>query len=162
MEAISSVSQDKKALVRQILELSEGIFKAIPLNIPAEWLSSDITVAQLRLLLVLQTQGPSRMSAIASALEIALPTATGVVDNLVRKGLVVREADAQDRRLVICKLSAEGQNLISRLWLSGQFQMERLFEGLTIEELGKAAAVARLLFDNVSRPAGPVGGGEAK
>ncbi len=154
--------QNQKALVQQILKLSEDIFNAIPITIPDEWLSSNLTLAQLRVLLVLHVQGSSRMSSIASALDIALPTATGIVDNLVKKGLVMREADPQDRRLVICKLSPEGQNLINRLWRSGQFQMENLLEGLTIEQLEKAADVARILFDNISRKTGNVGGDGAK
>jgi len=150
------MSRNKEPLVQQILKLSEGIFNAIPITIPAEWLSSDLTLAQLRVLLVLFVQGASRMSSIASMLEIALPTATGIVDNLVKKDLVEREADSQDRRLVICKLSVKGKKLVNRLWLSGQFQMENLLDGLTFEELSKAADVARILFDNVSRKAGKV------
>ena len=90
------------------------------------------------------------MSSIASELDVALSTATGVVDHLVKKGLVIREADPQDRRLVICRLSPTGQELINRLWTSGQFQMERLLDGLTLEQLEKAAEVAQMLFDNVS------------
>jgi len=91
------------------------------------------------------------MSIIASILDIALSTATGIVDNLVKKGLVIREADPQDRRLVICKLSPAGQESINKLWTSGQFQMERLLDGLTLEELHKAAEVAEILFNNVAR-----------
>lgn len=146
--------QDKEVSVGHILELSEGIFNAMPINIPAEWLSSDLTLAQLRVLLVLYTGGPSRMGSIAAALGIALPTATGIVDNLTRKGLTVRQADHQDRRLVICRLSAEGQRLINRLWVSGQFQMEHLLDGLTPEQLEKTADVARILLANISRKAG--------
>ena len=149
---------NKETLVRQILKISEDIFNAIPINIPAEWLSSDFTIAQLRVLLILQVQGASRMSSIASALEIALPTATGIVDNLVKKNLVVREADLQDRRLVVCRLSPEGQNLINRLWHSGQFQMENLLDGLTLQQLEKAVDVAQILFNNVSRKLGKVSG----
>ena len=154
MEGINSMLSSEEALVRRILKLSEGIFNAMPANIPDEWLTSDLTLAQLRVLLVLHFGGPSRMSAIASVLDIALPTATGIIDNLVKKNLVVREADSQDRRLVICRLSDEGQNLINRLWLSGQFHMKHLLDGLTAEQLEKTAEVARILFDNVSQKAG--------
>ena len=156
------MSENKDTLVRQIIKLSEGIFNAIPISIPAEWLSSDLTVAQLRVLLVLKIQGPTRMSSIASELDVALPTATGIVDNLVKKSLVVRDSDSQDRRLVICRLSTEGQSLINRLWLSGQFQMENLFDGLTLEGLRKVADVAQLLFDNVSQKAHKINGDRAK
>jgi len=46
---------------------------------------TDMTVAQLRVLLLLQTEGQSRMSSIAGTLGIAVSTATGIIDNLVKK-----------------------------------------------------------------------------
>lgn len=137
-------------LVHQILQRAEDIYDIFSPGIPVEWFSSDLTVAQLRVLLVLQSSGASRMSDIASILDVALPTATGIVDKLVKKELVTREADPQDRRLVICRLSDAGQDLINRLWTFGQFQMERLLEGLTDEELEKASEVAEMLFNNLS------------
>ena len=59
--------RDSKTLVRHILKLSEEIFQEIKLSVPHEWLTSDMTVAQLRILLFLYTEGPSRMSIIASS-----------------------------------------------------------------------------------------------
>ncbi|MFC1949611.1 MarR family winged helix-turn-helix transcriptional regulator [Chloroflexota bacterium] len=156
------MQQAREALVQRILKLSEDIFSVLSPGIPAERLSSEITVAQLRVLLVLQSRGASRMSDIASGLDVALSTATGVVDHLVRKGLVEREDDPQDRRLVICRLSDTGQQLIDSLWLSGQSQMERLLDGLTSEQLEKAAEVARMLFNNVSGKTGTNSGGKTK
>jgi DNA-binding MarR family transcriptional regulator len=145
------MTPDREELVQQILKLSEDIYNSIPLGIPSEWLESDLSVAQLRVLLVLQSQGPSRMGSIASVIGIALPTATGIVENLVKKGLAIRENDPQDRRLVICKLSPQGQELINKLWMSGRFQMENLLEGLDMKQLEKAHEVARILYENVSR-----------
>jgi DNA-binding MarR family transcriptional regulator len=148
------MAQSEQELVKKILELSGDIFNAMPSDIPGEWLTLDLTLAQLRMLLVLKAKGPSRMSDIAAVLGIALPTATGIVDNLVKKGLAAREADPKDRRLVICRLSRPGQELINRLWTSGEFHMELLLEGLTVDQLKKAADVAQMLFNNVSRKRG--------
>ena len=145
------MTPDREELVQQILRLSEDIYNSIPLDIPSEWLESDLSVAQLRVLLVLQSQGPSRMSSVASIIGVALPTATGVVDNLVKKNLAFRANDRQDRRLVICKLSPQGQELINKLWMSGRFQMENLLDGLDMEQLEKAHEVARILYENISR-----------
>mgnify|MGYP000325654090 CR=1 FL=1 len=145
------MSDSSEALVQRILNLSEAIVNVVQISVPAEWLTSGLTLAQLRVLLVLHLQGDSRMSAIASALGIALPTATAIVDKLVRKGLVERETDASDRRLVLCTLSETAKNLLNKLWLSGKFQMESLLDGLTPEQLEKAAEVAQVIFDNVSR-----------
>ena len=145
------MSQNERDLVQNILDASEQIFSSIPVVIPQEWFSSDLTVAQLRILLYLQMNGSARMSAIASGLDITLPTATGIVDNLVKKDLVTRETNTQDRRLVICTLSATGRMFISRIWVHGQSQMERLLDGLTREQLEKCAEVAQILLDNARR-----------
>jgi len=142
----------KEATTKQeILTLSERIFSSIPVLIPPEWFTSDLTVAQLRILLLLHMHGSARMGAIASGLDITLPTATGIVDNLVKKGLVSRDTDTQDRRLVICKLSPSGQMLINMVWVLGQSQMEKLLDGLTPEELEKSCEVAQILYNNVKR-----------
>ena len=141
--------QDNKALVPHILKLSEDIFQAIKLSVPPEWLTSDMTVAQLRVLLLLHAEGQTKMSSIAATLEIAVSTATGIMDNLVKKELVTRGADTEDRRVVICALSPQGKETINRIWALGKFQMEKLLQGLSLEQLEKAKEVAEFLLINV-------------
>jgi DNA-binding MarR family transcriptional regulator len=138
---VKSNNKMRRTLIKQILKTAEEIFQEVKTIIPSEWLTSDITVAQLRVLLVLYARGPNRMSSIASYIGIAISTATSIVDNLVKKGLVTRSDDPEDRRLVICKLSNEGQQLISRLWMLGRDQIEQLLQGLTLEQLKKASEV---------------------
>jgi len=152
MPTNNSTRQNRENLIQHILKLSEDIYRSLtPATpaIPPEWLSSDLTVAQLRVLLVLYTAGPSRMSSIASYLGIALSTATGIVENLVKKKLVRRGVASADRRLVICQLSVQGQELVNRLWRLSQFQIEKLLDGLTLDQLKKAAEVADFLLGNV-------------
>src|SRR5512143_2727354 len=102
-------------LVRRLLQLSEAIYRNMKLSVPPEWLRSDMTIAQLRVLLMLYSDGPSQMNSIASCLDIAVSTATGIVDNLVKKGLVTRGTKPEDRRVVICALSAQGQKTVNRM-----------------------------------------------
>jgi DNA-binding MarR family transcriptional regulator len=147
---LQSNKKEYQALIKQILKTAEEIFQKVKTIIPSEWLTSDITVAQLRVLLVLYAQGSSRMSYIASYIGIAISTATSIVDNLVKKGLVIRSDDPEDRRLVICKLSPEGQQLINRLWMLGRGQIEKLLQGLTLEQLKKASEVAGFLLTSVA------------
>jgi DNA-binding MarR family transcriptional regulator len=141
---------DSKTVVRHILKLSEDIFRATKLSVPPEWLSSDMTIAQLRVLLLLHAEGPSRMGSIAASISTTLPTATGIVDNLVKKELVTRGADPEDRRLVICELSHQGQETINLMWTLGQFQLAKLLRGLSLEELEKSEEVAEILLRNVT------------
>jgi DNA-binding MarR family transcriptional regulator len=141
-------NKEHQILVGRILKKAEEIFQGVRPIIPPEWLTSDITVAQLRVLLVLYTRGPSRMSAIASFIGVAISTTTSIVDNLVKKGLVTRSDDPEDRRLVICELSVEGQALINRLWMLSRGQIEKLLQGLTLEQLKKADEVVGFILAN--------------
>ena len=150
MRANNDSGQDTKTLIRHILKLAEDIYRTIKLSVPPEWLTSDMTVAQLRVLLTLYADGPSQMSSIAASIGVAVSTTTGIMDNLVRKGLVTRGDDIEDRRLVICTLSPQGQETINRVWTLGQFQMEKLLRGLSVEQLKKADEVAGFLLANVT------------
>ncbi len=148
METKDIKGQNTNTLTRHILRLSEDIFQQIKLSVPGEWLNSDMTVAQLRVLLFLYTEGPSRMSVIASSIGIAVSTATGILDNLVKKELVVRAADPDDRRLVICSLSPQGQETINSMWTLGRLQIKILLHNLSLEELMKVDEVAKILLRN--------------
>ena len=140
--------RDIETLISQILNLSEDIFQTIKLSLPPEWLTSDMTVAQLRVLLLLHTVCQSRMSSIASNLGIAVSTVTGITDNLVKKELVTRQDDPEDRRVVICSLSMKGQKIMNHIWIQGQLQMKKLLNGLSPEQLEKAKEVAEILLLN--------------
>jgi DNA-binding MarR family transcriptional regulator len=155
MKPNNYTEQNGQTLVRHILKLSNDIFRAIKLSIPTEWLASDMTVAQLRVLLLLYTEGASRMGSIASVIGTTLSTTTGTVDILVKKGMVVRRDDPEDRRLVICELSQQGKEMINLMWVSGQQQMEKLLHGLSLEELRKADEVAEILLHNVTSSINP-------
>ena len=144
------MTDQRALLVDEILKTSEKLFNIIKPRIPLEYLSSDITIAQLRVMMVLYTDGPSKMSAIANQLEVALSSVTGIVDNLVKKDLVIRQADSLDRRLVICCLTSAGEELLNRLWMMGRTEMEKLLEGLSEEQLEKSVDVARILLANAT------------
>ncbi len=141
--------KNKAELIKDILEASAEIFGIIRPTIPPGSLSSGLTLAQLRVLLLLYGEGPSHMSAIASQMKIALSSATGIVDNLVKKGMVYRQIDKEDRRLVVCRLTQSGEESIGRLWSMGENQMEELLEGLNLRQLEASAEVAHMLLDSI-------------
>ncbi len=144
------MDENSRVLIKSIVRTAGEIFRRIKPTIPEEWMASDLTAAQLRVLLVIYTEGPSRMSAIASFMNVAVSTATGIVDNLVKKGLALRRADPEDRRLVICELSPQGHKTISRLWSFSQGQIEKLLCGLSTQQLEMAKQVAGFILANVN------------
>jgi DNA-binding MarR family transcriptional regulator len=67
----------------------------------------DLTLAQFRILSMIAA-GDERSSALAERLTVAKPTITAVVDGLVERGFVAREAVAGDRRSIRVALTPSG------------------------------------------------------
>ena len=114
-QAMGSGSKED-ALLESTLLLAERAFRELFPILPKEWLTLDLTTPQLKVVLLLFVNGPTRMSVIASALGVSLATATGVVDRLVEREMVLRESDPDDRRVVLCRLSQKGEQTIIGLW----------------------------------------------
>jgi DNA-binding MarR family transcriptional regulator len=127
--------QDKEEIIENILQLSDRAFRDLLPMLPKEWLHLQITMPQLKVMFLLFISGPSRMSVIASALAVSLATATGVVDRLVERDLVIREGEPDDRRVVLCRLSDKGQELISGLWQLSRNQFGELMRILAPSQL---------------------------
>ena len=127
---------------RAIHEIQEALVDLedviVPI-LPDEWLSTDLTMPQLKVLLILWRAGATRMSDLATGLDVTMATATGVVDRLVEKGYVVREGLAGDRRVVISRLSPEGEEFMKKLRLSGRVSIGRILEAMTPEQLNVVA-----------------------
>jgi len=74
----------------------------------------DITGPQYGVLRILQRDGPSTMSELSAGLLVTAGNVTGLVDRLVRDGMVEREADPTDRRVVRTRLTDAGNALVER------------------------------------------------
>lgn len=99
------------------------------------------------------------MSELAAGLGVTLATATGVVDRLLEKGYVVREGLPGDRRVVICRLSPEGQDFMKALWMSGRMQIGRILEVMTPDQL-RIVAQGTEVFIEAARKVQKASGGK--
>jgi len=79
------------------------------------------------------------MSDIATAMAVAPPTLTRIVDKLVDGGLVVRRVDATDRRRVLVYPSAKGKAKVRKL-----IRQEASLRSALVDEFGEDTA-AQLL-----------------
>ena len=137
----------KDELVRSTLQVTDKAFRELFPILPKEWLSLDLTMPQLKVVLLLFTNGPERMSTIASALGVSLATATGVVDRLVEKDMVTREGDPNDRRIVLIRLSGKGEKLITGLWQLARVNTEALLKALDQRKLQLLNDALRALLE---------------
>lgn len=68
---------------------------------------AEITIPQYRFLLALK-RGASRAASLASDSAIGRPTASALITDMERRGLIVREPDAEDGRGVLLRLTELG------------------------------------------------------
>ena len=128
---------EKREMIDRILGQVEGAFRELLPRAHQELLDLDLTTPQLKVVLLVYLNGPARMSELASALGVSLATTTGIIDRLVDRDIVERENSREDRRVVVCRLSAKGQELTDRLYTSGRERARQLLLGLDEDKLSK-------------------------
>ena len=116
-------------------ELAEYLNRQLHTGRLDEWEGLDMTIPQIKTLVLLERVGPLRMGNIAIYLGRALSATTTVMDRLVEKGLVDRVSDPNDRRVVICKLTDSGELAIKRFWQIGRERLDLLADLLDEEQL---------------------------
>jgi len=122
-------------MVEHVLDLANRVFRELLPIIPSEVLRFDLTMPQLKVVLLLYLNGAMRMSDIASSLGVTLATATGVVDRLVERDTVLRDTDPNDRRVVLCRLSEKGEDLTGVLWRSARERARQLLAAMSTPRL---------------------------
>jgi DNA-binding MarR family transcriptional regulator len=103
------------------------------LHIP-EFLNIDVTMAQAKILRLLETEGELHMSELVRRLGISLSTLSGHVDRLVLQGLVIRRDDPADRRQVLISPTPAAFELFERFHELNRAQLRRLLETLSRDE----------------------------
>ena len=141
------MNDERAQLIDEVLELERDMYRLLRPIVPKEWLRVDLTMPQLKVLLLLFTDGPARMGVLASALGVSMTTTTGIIDRIVRQGLIVRRSDDKDRRTVVCDLSAKGQDLITRLWELRQVRIRNLLKRMELPELRIVSAGLKAILN---------------
>jgi DNA-binding MarR family transcriptional regulator len=108
--------------IADILELQRTLGRAFHAAAGPHLLLLDLTMAQLKTLIVLADEGPVSIGQVAELLRVGLPTASHLVDRLVRAGLATREEDPADRRRTLTRLTPAGEELVARVRQGSQDQ----------------------------------------
>ncbi len=95
--------------LRSLNDVFSNVMKQIFLTpVSSDEDQNDVTWAQRKILLMIESAGPQKMSEIARQICVTMSGATAVVDKMVKCGLVTREFDPHDRRVVLIALSDKG------------------------------------------------------
>jgi DNA-binding MarR family transcriptional regulator len=126
--------------------------RMVALNSP-DLVDMSLTLAQLKAIYVVAAAGSLSMGALTERLGTALSTTSGTVDRLVRRGLLERAEDPNDRRQVIVRATEAAQEQIEHLSELGRERMRdlllRLPSDSDVETIERAIS---LLTDAVAEP----------
>jgi DNA-binding MarR family transcriptional regulator len=100
--------------VEGVMQDLRRIFKVVETYSRSVETRFGITGPQLWALWELGRGTPLSLKDLAARMHLSPSTVVGVVDRLVAKDLVVREADQVDRRRVCLSLSSQGRSLIAK------------------------------------------------
>ncbi len=105
----------------------------------------DVTQSQVAVLATLSHHGDSTIGQIADHEHVQPPSASRIVSNLERQGLVVRRTDGEDRRRVLIGLSPEGKEYLAEVRRAGTSWLGSRLSGLGDDELARLGAALPVL-----------------
>lgn len=111
----------------------------------------QLPILQLRCLRRIGEQDGQRMVDIASKMQMPLPGASRLVDRLVRRGMVARQPDAYDRRVVRVMLTESGRAGLAEIDDKRRAQFEACLRYLDPETVDQLLDALQLLSGAVER-----------
>jgi DNA-binding MarR family transcriptional regulator len=103
------------ALAEEMWAITRDLFKFLQCRDRDAMTACGLSVAQCYSLEAIGTQGQLTLNELADSLYITPSTASRTIEELVRKELVERRQDPDDRRAVSLTLTAQGQALFEAL-----------------------------------------------
>jgi DNA-binding MarR family transcriptional regulator len=127
--------KNKAELITEILDLHQRLSPGIRDNTPETWLSLNLTIAQLKSLVFINHARVTNFKSLAAALGVSPPNVTGIVDRMVEHGLISREENPDNRRMVLLKTTPKGDSVIQDIYETGAARFGTLLNQLAREDL---------------------------
>ena len=109
------------------------------------WPGGPLSLVHLHVLTVLDVDGAIPMRVLADSLDVSQASATGIVDRMEQRGLVTRQRDDADRRVVRVALTEEGRDMVNGMAADRREKLATVLDDLSDDELGGFLAGARAM-----------------
>jgi DNA-binding MarR family transcriptional regulator len=97
-------------------------------------MGDDVTLPQYRTLVVLASRGPQSLAGLAEAIGVTSATATRMCDRLVRKGLIRRRTERDDRRQLRVGLTPQGRELVETVTHKRRQEIAHIVQDIPMDE----------------------------
>jgi DNA-binding MarR family transcriptional regulator len=96
------------SIVKAYNRISQGIN-------PSFLAKMSLTIAQMKALFLFEDNNKFSMSELSALYSVSVSTMTSMVDRLFQNGMLKREQDINDRRIVLVSLTAKGRKVLTKL-----------------------------------------------
>jgi DNA-binding MarR family transcriptional regulator len=121
--------------IRSVLAAQMQLSRCIVSTQMQEWAQLELSIGQLKVLMMLAGHPGMTISQIAQSLTIGKPSTSILVDRLVHQDLVYRREDESDRRRTVVSLTPAGNNLATRLHQGNIERLVQWYSALSPEDL---------------------------
>jgi DNA-binding MarR family transcriptional regulator len=129
-------AMDRRTLLRETLDELSAHTPAGMMRAMRRWQHGSLSLVHLHVLMILDADGSLPMRGLAESLDVSQASATGIVDRMEQRGLVERQRDPDDRRVIRVVLDPAGRRLIEGMAAERRGHLARILEELTDDELG--------------------------
>lgn len=112
---------------------------------------SEISIPQFRTMRFIQRNPESSLSDVAEHLGLTLPSASKLVDGLVKQKLVARKESAADRRRLTLMLTQNGTSIVDSARTSARIHLAEKLKYLSeaeLETISEAMQILHPIFAN--------------
>jgi MarR family transcriptional regulator, organic hydroperoxide resistance regulator len=132
------MAQSRTEMMNGVLAAMARLYQSPPRQSIDPWIQLELTTAQVRTLAILSEDEAITIGRVGELLGVTLPTASHLVDKLVRSGFAERSDDPLDRRRAVVRPSPRGAELMRSL---REFNLSYLQECLTQMDDADVAAL---------------------
>ena len=126
---------EKDALIKAVIKLHRRVNQTLRQTNQDAWMQLSLTVPQVKSLFYITNRGSTNFRDLAKALKVTPSNLTGVIDRLVDQSLVSRKENPEDRRIMLLKATARGEELVSDLGERRISHLSQALSELSPEEL---------------------------
>ena len=145
------MEQTRDILTEEVMHSLIVLLRALQKRSASHWIDLDLSLAQVKTLLIIGDLESSGIEQIASMLGVSQPTTSHLVERLVQSKLADRVQDSHNRRRVVVQLTQAGEELLQHLLGSGALsELADHLGDLSEEELAVCARGIRLLISTIT------------
>lgn len=126
---------DRDEATRVVIDIGPELKRLLFLENSEVWLDVNLTMVQFKSLILILNQKNTTPSRLARVLGVTPANMTGVVERLVKMGLVRREDSPGDRRVQRLKATEQARALLACLMERSAADMSLILELITSEDL---------------------------